>query len=140
GIAPPRRRALHAAVALAVIGLCAWDTANRIVWLAFAAQIAIGVTAWRASAPAHGTKARLGNAVALLCAAIAVAGFAASVVEREERVAHSGTEEGSIGRDLRPLIWERAFERFREAPWLGHGFGREILSKDFEPLTPPGIP
>jgi len=139
GVAPPRRRALCAATAFVVLAGCAWQTENRIVWLAFAAQIVTAVIAWRTSALAHGQRARLASAVALVCGAIAVAAFAASIVEREERVAQFHIREGSIEADLRPRIWERAFERFRDAPWLGHGFGREILASDFEPLTPHAI-
>jgi len=136
GIESTRRRTLFAAVAFVVIAGCAWQTANRIVWLAFAAQIVTTIVAWRASALARGHRARLVSAVALLCGAIAVAAFAASVVEREEQVSHYRVKEGSIEADIRPRIWERAFERFHDAPWLGHGFGREILARDFEPLTP----
>jgi len=136
GIASRRRRATLAVLALVVLAACAWLTANRIVWLAFAAQIATGVIAWRSSVLARGTRARLAGAVALLCGAIVVAAFAASILEREERVAHYRVREGSIEADVRPRIWERAFERFRDAPWLGHGFGREIVAADFEPLTP----
>jgi O-antigen ligase len=131
-----RRVAFLAALAFAVIAGSAWETANRIVWLAFAAQVVTAVVAWRSSALAHGQRARLASAVALLCGAIAVAAFAASIVEREERVSHYRVHEGSIEADVRPRIWERAFQRFHDAPWLGHGFGREILARDFEPLTP----
>ena len=38
---------------------------------------------------------------------------------------------------MRPRIWAVAWEKFKQAPVLGHGFGREILAADFAPHTPP---
>jgi O-antigen ligase len=37
---------------------------------------------------------------------------------------------------MRPRIWGVAWTKFAQAPWLGHGFGREILAADFIPYTP----
>jgi O-antigen ligase len=33
--------------------------------------------------------------------------------------------------DPRVKIWAYAVERIAERPWLGHGYGRGILGKDF---------
>ena len=136
GVAHRRRRIAYAALAFVVVALCAWQTANRIVWLAFAAQIATAVLAWRSGEHPGHRRSRIPLVIALACAAVAVAAFLGSIVEREEQVARYAIPEGSIESDLRPKIWEVAFERFRDAPWLGHGFGREILHSAFEPLTP----
>jgi O-antigen ligase len=40
---------------------------------------------------------------------------------------------------LRPRIWAVALERLRAAPWLGHGFGREIQAEAFIPAAPRGV-
>jgi O-antigen ligase len=39
---------------------------------------------------------------------------------------------------LRPKIWAAGWQQWRKAPWLGHGFGREIAADSLRPLTPPG--
>jgi O-antigen ligase len=71
--------------------------------------------------------------------AFAVA-FAASFAERFERnLLHDTGVPPGLEHDLRLKIWAVAGERFLEAPWLGHGFGREVLASSFEPLTPPRV-
>jgi O-antigen ligase len=123
-------------VALAFVVAAAWLTENRMVWPALGAQLAAGIAAWRASA--HGDPAATGSLARVTLAAgiIVVAGFATTVIERNGkglRLANPFAEQ--LERDLRPRIWGTAAERFREAPLLGHGFGREILADAFLPLT-----
>jgi O-antigen ligase len=125
-----------------VLGLCvflaaAWYTGNRIVWLAFATQLAVGIATWRKlpedAAQRAVTLRRLG---ALAIVAIAVA-FAASVAERNQRnLLHDTGVPPGLSHDLRPRIWRAAWGEFVQAPWLGHGFGREVLAPVFIPLTP----
>ena len=73
-----------------------------------------------------------------MVAAVAIlVAFAASLAERFERnLLHDTGVPPGIEHDLRPRIWSVAWERFAEAPWLGHGFGRETLAPAFIPLTP----
>ena len=137
-ITPERHARTHAAIAIAGIVLCAWHTENRIVWLAFGAEILGAIAAMHACRHHHGATGRRLLAAGAVCGLLVLGGFTASVVEREERLPLAG----SVRADLRPVIWKTALERIREAPWLGHGFGRELLADDFVPLTPatPGYP
>jgi O-antigen ligase len=121
---------------LCALLLAAWHSANRIVWVALAAEIAVAFVAWRHAQRLHAVGARRGTVAVVVAIVVVGAAFAAAVVAREDRVAHYAVREGSIEADLRPQIWERAAERVRASPWLGYGFGREILAADFIPLTP----
>jgi O-antigen ligase len=117
--------------------IAAWATENRIVWAAFGAQLAV-ILALRQNAPdltASGRrKARV--LVTLTIAAVVIA-FGASIVERNDRLFTSKSRVTTgLERDVRPLIWSAAWDEFRTAPWLGHGFGREILADRFLPFTP----
>jgi O-antigen ligase len=135
-----RARAGWAVTIVATLAFAAWHTENRIVWVAFATQIVVAFLAWRQTQRRHLLATPAAGALVLFAIVALGAAFAASVSEREERLATAPGHEGSIEGDLRPRIWEHAFERVREAPWLGHGFGREILASDFAPLTPTGMP
>ena len=129
--------ALALVVALAFVVVAAWLTENRIVWAALGAQLVAGIAAWRVSA--HGDPAATRSIVRVTLAAglILVAAFATTVVERSgQGVRLASPIAAQLERDLRPRIWGTAAELFGKAPLLGHGFGREILSDAFRPLTP----
>ena len=128
------------AAALLLLLVAAASTANRIVWAAFAAQLAILVVVSRsipAMDPARGARLRR---LTVFAAIAVVAGFAISVVERNALHYRSDPSvTASIDRDLRPKLWAVARSEFMRAPWVGHGFGREILEAKFLPVTPKGI-
>jgi hypothetical protein len=127
-------------MALCVLLVAAWYTGNRIIWLAFAAQLSVGILTWkRLPATPREHAAALRRLAIVVGIAFAVA-FAASVAERFERnLLHDTGVPPGLGQDLRLKIWAVAGERFLEAPWLGHGLGREVLASSFEPLTPRGV-
>lgn len=128
------------AAALLLLLVAAAATANRIVWAAFAAQLVILLVVSRsipAMDPAHGARLRR---LAVFAAIAVVAGFAISVAEKSAVYYRSDPSfTASIDRDLRPKLWAVARSEFARAPWLGHGFGREILEEKFLPVTPKGI-
>ena len=125
------------AIALAVLLAAAWATHNRMVWIAFGVQLVLAMAAWRvtpAMAPPRIRDLRRMTVAAALVVAVA---FAAALVERNERFfGAQAPVMTSFERDLRPKIWSTALEQIRQAPWLGHGFGREIVASAFVPLTP----
>jgi O-antigen ligase len=132
GLARPRA---WLAGAVALLAIAAWDSGNRMVWAAFGAELALVMVLWRhmpARQVEHGLLARRVMAVAALAMGVA---FCAAVVERNTR--HFGEQPVTthLEHDLRPGIWQTARERIGEAPWLGHGFGREILAGDFRKHT-----
>jgi O-antigen ligase len=117
--------------AMALLLYAAWETENRIVWIALAAQFLIAGLLRPAGAPDGARRLR---ALAVAGAIVATTVFAAAVVDRS--ALHFAGAAESLERDVRPRIWGVAWEKFREAPLLGHGFGREVLAKDFIPHTP----
>ena len=128
------------AFALAALFAAAWLTSNRVVWLCFIAITIVSFAASRsvASPPARdGRKLRIVVAGAMVAMAIA---FLFSVAEKNDRYFPEVPRfEPSIEKDIRPAIWGEGVSRFLEAPWIGHGFGREILEEAFLPLTPQGV-
>jgi O-antigen ligase len=128
-------------VALAAIVALAWQTGNRMVWPALAAELLVGIAAWRSAARDASAASRTLVRMTLFAGVALTVAFAASVVERHERIASlKPREAASLATDLRPRIWAVAMERLREAPWLGHGFGREIRADAFIPVTPRSVP
>jgi O-antigen ligase len=127
------------AAALVLLLAAAADTANRIVWAAFAAQLAVVVLISRALPPMDAAHAERLRRLAAFAAIAVVIGFAISVAEKNAlnyRTDPSVT--ASIDRDIRPRLWAVATAEFLRAPWVGHGFGREILEQKFLPVTPKG--
>jgi O-antigen ligase len=147
--APPwgfRRGA--ASLAAALVGLVAaawttrepWTTPNRIVWIAFASVFLVAIAAGRvarvfdeAALPALRRVAAIGGI------AIAI-GFVASIAAKNERFFRDDPSiTASVDQDLRPRLWGVGLDAWKAAPWLGHGFGREILAEKFLPETPVGV-
>jgi O-antigen ligase len=124
-------------LALCILLIAAWYTGNRIIWLAFAAQLGVGMVTWNRLPETPRDRAAVMRRLAVLLAVAIAIAFAASLAERFERnLLHDTGVAPGLEHDLRPKIWEVAWERFRDAPWVGHGFGREVLAPSFEPLTP----
>jgi O-antigen ligase len=75
--------------------------------------------------------------VTVVAAAAVVIAFGVSIMERNARLFSSASPVTTgLERDLRPVIWAVAWQEFKSAPWLGHGFGREILADKFVKHTP----
>ena len=130
--------AIALVAALAFVVAVGWFTENRMLWPALAAQLLAGIAAWRASAHGDDASTRSLGRVTLAAGLILVAAFAASVIERSgKRLATPANAQ--VESDLRPRIWSAAAARFRDAPLLGHGFGREILAPAFAKIAPRGI-
>jgi O-antigen ligase len=127
------------AAALVLLLVAVAETSNRIVWAALATQISVLVIVSRAMPimdPAHTARLRRLTVIAALAV---LAGFAVSVAEKSAVHYRSDPSvTASIDRDLRPTLWAAARSAYLEAPWLGHGFGREILEAKFLPVTPKG--
>ncbi|HET6263307.1 MAG TPA: O-antigen ligase family protein [Usitatibacter sp.] len=124
------RRATVQAIALAALLAAAWATGNRVIWLALAVQLVVVMAL-----------ARNVRRLALAATLAVTLAFAASLHEHNERFfGGEAPLATSFERDLRPKIWSAAMDRILEAPWLGHGYGREIVAGSFAPLTPPKYP
>ena len=134
------RGAAMAAVAVALLVAAAWQTQNRIVWAALGVQLVGAVALWRFMPAMDGARAARLRQLKLFAVAAVIVGFAASVAERSERVFDAnGPATASLERDLRPAIWAAAWDEAARAPWLGHGFGRDIRAPRFLALVPAGV-
>ena len=125
------------ATALAVLLAAAWATHNRMVWIAFGVQLVLAMSVWRTTPAMAPTPTRDLRRLTVAAALVVAVAFATALVERNERFfGAKAPVMTSFERDLRPKIWSTAVEQWRAAPWLGHGFGREIVAGAFTPLTP----
>lgn len=119
-----------AAAAYVVIG---WLTQNRTMWLAVPLQVALfaALYLWRERPPRR-EAIRAGMAVLTVGVAM-LALFAVSSLQKTGAMPldAQGWQE-NLDQSFRPQIWSLASGLLAERPWLGHGFGREILA---EPLT-----
>jgi O-antigen ligase len=77
----------------------------------------------------------------ILVAGLAIAiAFGASIAAKNERFYRDDPSPiASVDHDLRPRLWALGLEHWKEAPLLGHGFGRGILASAFLPETPAGV-
>jgi O-antigen ligase len=131
-----------AALALGLAGLfaAAWVTSNRVVWLCFIVMTVVAFAASRRAAPRPPREARRLRLVAAAGVVAMAAAFLFSVAEKNDRFFPEAPRFApAIEKDIRPALWREGWQRFLDAPWLGHGFGREILEEAFLPLTPRGV-
>jgi O-antigen ligase len=142
--APPwgeARAAWAQAAALAAFLAAAWMTGNRVMWLALAVQLVVVIALSRRTPLAVAPRAATSRRLAIAAVAAVVLAFGASLVEHNERFFGADAPLAtSFERDLRPRIWSVAMGQVMQAPWLGHGYGREIVAPAFSPLTPPHYP
>jgi O-antigen ligase len=127
-----RHRALLV-VAAALYILTGWLTQNRTMWLAVPLQVALfaALYLWREHPP---RREAVRAAIAVLAVGAAMlALFAVSSLQKTGTMPldAQGWQE-NLDQSFRPQIWSLASGLFAERPWIGHGFGREILA---EPLT-----
>ena len=136
-----RRGPLFQAVAFGLLLTAAWETGNRMMWIAFGVEIVIAMALTRSIADNGGIRARILRRFAIAAVAVLALAFAASLIEHNEKFFGSQAPFAtSFERDLRPRIWSMGLAQIGEAPWLGHGYGREIVAGAFKPLTPPNYP
>jgi O-antigen ligase len=135
------REPLLQAGALALLLAAAWQTGNRMMWIAFGVQLLLAIALARAIGENGGSSMRTARRLGLAVVAVVALAFAGSLVEHNERFFGSQAPFATaFERDLRPRIWATGVNQIVEAPWVGHGYGREIVSGAFIPLTPPHYP
>jgi len=129
----PVTLAVFAALFLLLL-VAARVTENRMIWLAFGAGfiVAAGLAAWR-------WRARLARApwrwTAVLLALLLVLGvlFVDAAMQRARTDHRDDTSVArTIADDPRLVLWQSTFERIRERPWLGYGFGKSILRTELQ--------
>jgi len=112
------------AVVLMLAGLA---TDSRILWLALLVAAAVAFVTFRAGD--RSGQAGRGTAKLAFLAALAILPLLMwMTAEYKLRVypLASGAVE-SLAFDERPFVWDAAMRKLEERPWLGHGYGREIV-------------
>ena len=126
-------------VALALLLGAAWDTGNRMVWLALAVELAVAM-AFAQKAFSEEVVRNL-RRVVLAGIVVVTAAFILAVQDRVDVALPGNSISTGLAIDVRPRIWAAAWEQFLQAPWLGHGFGREIVAAGFNGVAvPPNHP
>lgn len=122
------------AASFVLLLVAARATENRMVWLAFGVGfvVAAALAAWR-------WRARLARApwrwAAVLVGLLVVVGvlFVDAAMQRA-RVDHrsEASVAQALAEDPRIALWQTTFERIRERPWAGYGFGKSILRAELQ--------
>ena len=103
---------------------------SRMLWMALlVAALAAFMVYRRAVPPDHsGRRAVMG---AFLVALVLMPLLMAASAEYKLRYyPRAKSAADSLGYDERPPVWQAAARKIRERPWLGHGYGREIVADD----------
>jgi O-antigen ligase len=107
-------------------------TENRMVWIALAAAalLAAVLCSWRWRARLERSPWRW---TAILVALLLI--FTALFIDAAEERARTDFAPGApvartLAEDPRFVLWTHTFERIRERPWLGYGFGKSILREE----------
>jgi len=124
----PARRVALVAIALATLVVTFW-TENRMVWPSLAAMALAG--AWFALRAGSLHDRRRVVAMAFMVVTALGGVFVMAIQAR-----HESKQQPALEDDPRIAIWAHARERMAEAPWIGHGYGRGILSKELLAADP----
>ena len=100
---------------------------SRILWMALLVSAVTAFAAFHVCTPArHATRPAARRALLIALAVLPVLMVAATEYKLRLYPRAADTIE-SFAADERPLIWQVAVGFARERPWLGYGYGREIL-------------
>ena len=120
---------IASAVALVLTLAAAALTQNRVMWVALlVAGLVLLATRFRWSTA---TRAARTAAVAAVLAFTAAGGAYIATVSLQKTFVPGASLSEQFEADPRLKIWRYAAERIAERPWLGYGYGRGILRKDF---------
>ena len=126
-------KATLVAVALVVLLLgSAYATENRMVWPALFASLAVvgAGSALRWPRPWRERGGARTLAFVVLAIAIGLAFFDVATRKAESSQAPPVSIERSVAEDPRLAIWPLVRDRIAERPWVGHGYGKEILGPE----------
>ena len=122
-----------AALALVLLALAsARATENRMVWPALLASLAVAGAASAVRWPPAGRASLARRALAFALLAALLAGALVDVAWRKAEVTQAppASIERSVAEDPRFAIWPAVRDRIAERPWIGHGFGKNILGPE----------
>lgn len=109
-------------------------TENRMVWVALAGGFvtAAMLAAWRWRARLTRAPKRWGLLLAALLTVFVIL-FADATLQRAHMIRMpDATIAKAIADDPRLVLWQHAFERIAQRPWIGYGYGKSILRSEFQ--------
>ncbi|MFO1322670.1 MAG: O-antigen ligase family protein [Burkholderiales bacterium] len=109
-------------------------TENRMIWGALAAGFVVAATlaAWRWRARLKAAPLRWSGVLVALLVALAALFVDAAIHRIRTDMKGDATVAQAIAEDPRLVLWQHTFERIRERPWLGYGFGKSILREELQ--------
>jgi O-antigen ligase len=131
-----KRLRLAAGAAFVLLAVASVLSAQRILWPVLAVQILIAI--WFAQ------RNRLlpfpARTVALVAVAVVV--FAGTVVLEAQSMRYADTRATPstarmVDADTRWRNWPKVADRIMEHPWIGAGFGRQVMAHAYPDLVPP---
>ncbi len=126
GLARGIRVTLAAAAVLIVAGI-AGD--SRMLWVALMVSAVVAFAAFWIETPAH-YPGRIAARRALIAALVLLPALMVVATEYKLRYyPRAASTMDAFSLDERPLIWKIASSFALERPWLGYGYGREIIGK-----------
>ncbi|MET0211086.1 MAG: O-antigen ligase family protein [Burkholderiaceae bacterium] len=107
-------------------------TENRMVWVAFAAGFLVAalVAAWRWRGRLARAPKRWGGVLLVLLALVAVLFIDAAMQRARTDRDPQASVAKALADDPRFILWEHTFERIKQRPWTGFGYGKSILREE----------
>lgn len=122
------------AVMFVLLLVAARVTENRMIWVAFAVGFIASATlaAWRWRVRL--ARAPLRWATVLLCLLLVAGALFVDAAVQRAKMDHrpDASVARAIADDPRFVLWQHTFERIRERPWTGFGFGKSILRTELQ--------
>ena len=118
-----------AGVALVAAGLAG---ESRILWLALLIAVVVAFATFWMETPSHHPARNAAKRAFLIALALLTVLMAISAEYKLRYYPRAGTAMESLAYDERQFVWEAALRKVLEQPWLGHGYGREIVAKDIQ--------
>lgn len=109
-------------------------TENRMIWVALAAGFVLAglLAAWRWRERLTRAPSRWLVTLSALLVVLSLLFFDAAGQRARTHFSASTSVTQTLTDDPRILLWHHTFERIRERPWTGFGFGKSILRDEFQ--------
>jgi O-antigen ligase len=118
------------AVACALLLAAGMVSESRMLWLALMVAALAAFMVYRRTVPAGETGRSAVMGAFLVALVVMPLLMAASAEYKLRYYPRAKSAADSLGYDERPPVWQAAARKIRERPWLGHGYGREIVAED----------
>jgi O-antigen ligase len=103
---------------------------SRILWPALLASALVAFIAFSLQAPARHPSRKAAKRAFIVAIVVLPLMMLVSADYKLRKYPQAGTTVESFTFDERPLIWRIATRAAGESPWIGHGYGREIIAAD----------